>query len=210
MKVWGIGISDCGCGQSFIEWLRRHGVLVRDEEWEIAEDAAAAKAAEDAAAKVAEDAAAAVAKAARDVAAAALKAAEDAAAAKEAEDAAAAAAKAAQDAAAAKEVEDAAAAKEAEEEPPTGMVFMKDGLVPCHDYDVDGDGTPMAVNHPGTFRLCGHGVLLLADSSHSGFYNLCRPSDTTYVTPYSLNQAVTHHQMSVNGCELTYFTRNTD
>jgi len=150
---------DSAENKGFIEWLRRHGVLIRDEEWEIAEDAAAAKAAEDAAAKAAEDAAAAVAKAARDAAAAALKAAEDAAAAKEAEDAAAAA-KAAQDAAAAKEAQDAAAAKEAkEEEPPTGMVFMKDGLVPCHDYDVDSDGTPMAVNHPGTFRLCGHGVL---------------------------------------------------
>jgi len=29
----------------------------------------------------------------------------------------------------------------------------------CHDYDVDDEGTPQTVAHPGTFRLCGHGFL---------------------------------------------------
>ena len=29
----------------------------------------------------------------------------------------------------------------------------------CHDYDVDDEGVPQAVTHPGTFRLCGHGFL---------------------------------------------------
>jgi len=42
---------------------------------------------------------------------------------------------------------------------PAGVVYMNGGLTACHDYDVDNEGIPVAVTHPGNFRLCGHGVL---------------------------------------------------
>ena len=71
---------------------------------------------------------------------------------------------------------------------PAGVVYMNSGMTACHDYDVDNEGAsswlisvdqsllsgiPVAVTHPGNFRLCGHGVL------DYGFQLTANPEITT-------------------------------